>query len=125
MNAPARLPPRLRRRPPRRLALPPRTRWLLAGAAAVVLCVWGAGSELEARARAHAFCDWVEVGRPEAEVAEEARKLEGEVLYVVRPEWVSLGFAGALPPLSRHVCSVSRADGKVTGKTYLHVNALF
>ena len=124
MSASTPRPPRLRRRPPRRHALPPRTRWLLAGVAAVALGAWGAGSELEARARAHAFCDWVKTGRPEAEVADEARKLEGKVLHVVRPEWVSVGFAGALP-LSRHVCSVSREDGKVTGKTYLHVNALF
>ena len=124
MSAPTLPPPRLRRRPPRRLALPPRTRWLLAGVAAVALGGWGAGNELEARARAQAFCDWVKTGRLEGEVADEARKLEGKVLYVVRPERVSVGFAGALP-LSRHVCSVSRADGKVTGKTYLHVNALF
>lgn len=124
MSAPKPLPSRLRRRPPHRVALPPRTRWWLAGAAAVALGVWGAGSELEARARAHAFCGWVEAGRPEAEVADAARKLEGEVLHVVRPESLSVGFTGALP-LSRHVCSVSRAEGKVTGKTYLHVNALF
>lgn len=123
MRDPWPVPPRLRR-PPRPRALPPRTWWWLAGAAAVALGLWGVGSEREARARAHAFCGWVEAGRPEAEVTDAARKLEGEVLHVERPESVSVGFPGA-SPLSRHVCSVSRADGKVTGKAYFHVNALF
>ena len=124
MNVPSAAGVRPRRRPRRRLALLLRAGWVLAGTAVVVLGVWGAGGELEARARARAFCDWVKPGSPEAEFARMAEELGDKVLRLDRPELVTLAFAGTLP-LSRHVCSVSLADGTVAGKTYRHVNALF
>ena len=99
-------------------------RWVLSCALALFVGGWGANIELKGRAQADAFCDWVQVGASAGKIAEAAENLEEEVLLLVRPDSVSVGF-GSVLPRSFHVCSLETEGERVSGKERLFVNALF
>lgn len=99
-------------------------RWVLSCALALFVGGWGANIELKGRAQADAFCEWVQIGASAGEIAEAAENLEEEVLLLVRPDSVSVGFVGVLPR-SFHVCSLQTQGERVSGKERLFVNALF
>ena len=99
-----------------------KTRWVITVAFALGVGGWGAHIEMSARARAKAFCDWVVVGNPAAEVAEAAQALGDRVINIVRPDSVSVSFSGVIP-YSHYVCSVSSVNGKVSEKAYVFFNS--
>ena len=99
-------------------------RWALSCALALFVGGWGANIELQGRAQADAFCEWVRIGAPAQEISAAAGRLEEEPLLIERPDSIAVGFRGVLPR-SYHVCSMRIANEKVTGKDRFFVNSLF
>ena len=99
-------------------------RWVLTCALALFVGGWGANIELKGRAQADAFCEWVRIGAPAGEIVRAAENLEEEVLLLVHPDSISVGFGGVVPK-SFHMCSIGTERDTVSRKERLFVNALF
>ena len=99
-------------------------RWVLTCALALFVGGWGANIELKGRAQADAFCEWVRIDAPAGEIVRAAENLEEEVLLLVHPDSISVGFGGVMPK-SFHMCSIWTERDTVSRKERLFVNALF
>jgi hypothetical protein len=83
--------------------------------------------ENEAEKRANEFCNALRVGEDVHGLRErtiDAGADERKTKWVTIPyegEWLPVMFAGGTP-LSRHICSIHAANGKITKKEYAYVD---